>query len=299
MKFSKFLLLCFTLIFSFTYCEDKRKLLAEKIKKYLLSLDKINGAKELIKSFDVTTMILCNTLALNEIKEMQIKFGLPDSVTDQLKSAKYVSENNIKIIEEENPIYGSFEGEETIGAAFKEDNGKISFAIIKATSSAKIKYLYEKICTTFLAYFKQCKNEIRQLTENEKILIKKAIKSSIINSLLKATEILKRDDYELYMTAPGSIFSPDKKSVAHVTYFGDIAIGPSNELNSVLPLDLRLKLVKTNDKKGYYQNIGNYTEFVGYPKTNKVSQKNILTLNNGLFHEFNFIVNDKISRFTR
>ena len=44
-------------------------------------------------------MILCKTLTLNEIDEMQIKFGLSNSIIEQLKFAQYVNDKNINIIE--------------------------------------------------------------------------------------------------------------------------------------------------------------------------------------------------------
>ena len=50
MKLPKFLLLLFMLTFSYIYCEDRRKLLAEKINNYLSSLNKPKDAKELIDS---------------------------------------------------------------------------------------------------------------------------------------------------------------------------------------------------------------------------------------------------------
>ena len=99
MIISKFLLLLFILTFSYIYCEDRRKLFVENIKKYLSSLNKSKDAKELIEKFEVSTMILCNTLALNEIDEMQIKFGLSNSIIEQLKFAQYVNDKNINIIE--------------------------------------------------------------------------------------------------------------------------------------------------------------------------------------------------------
>ena len=43
-----------------------------------------------------------------------------------------------------NPIFRSFESEQTLGAAIKEDNDKISFVLIKVNSLAKLKNRYKK-----------------------------------------------------------------------------------------------------------------------------------------------------------
>ena len=61
----------------------------------------------------------------------------------------------------------------------------------------------------------------------------------------------KIDDYELYMSNTGSIFSPDHKSVAYITYFGDIEIDPVFELNSILSLKSEYRRPCFNSDKLY------------------------------------------------
>ena len=82
------------------------------------------------------------------------------------------------------------------------------------------------------------------------------------------------------MIDKGSIFSPDHKNVAHITYFDNIVIGTVSELNAILPI------------------VENYTEEYAYPiKTNTFWEN--LILNNGSFHKFNFLMSNGISKFRR
>ena len=70
--------------------------------------------------------------------------------------------------------------EETIGAAIKENDEKISFALIKSKSLVNLKTRYEKYykreCHTVWLFFKRCENieatKIKDLTPDEIILIK-------------------------------------------------------------------------------------------------------------------------------
>ena len=203
MKFPRFLLICF--IFSFTYCEDRRKLFAENIKKYVSSLNKIQNSKELIESFQNSKTILCYTLTLKELDEVKLKFDLSQNIIQQIKVAPYVRENSVKKIEEVKEMFNNFGMEETIGAAIKENDEKISFALIKSKSLVNLKTRYEKYykreCHTVWLVFKRCENveaeKIKDLTPDEIILIKEAAKYSATSSLLKGAEILSRDDYEL------------------------------------------------------------------------------------------------------
>ena len=301
MKLPKFLLLLFMLTFSFIYCEDRRKLFAENIKNSILSLNKPQDTKELIDSFDNSLTVLCYTLALKEIDEIQFKFGLSDSIVSQIKAAQY-SKGSVKRIKETTKKNLNFGIEETTGAAINENDGKISFALIKTQSFAKLKIkmelYYERECHRVWLLFKKCENvkryKTKVLTPYEITLIEKAVEYSLSNLLLKGAGILERDDYELYMTSPGSIFSPDVGSVAHFTYFGDIAIGPSNEIDAVLPIDFRCKL----DDKRSCRDLSGYTKMDDYPRT-QLGQYSDIYLNNGLLNEFYFKLNNSMSRFPR
>ena len=109
------------------------------------------------------------------------------------------------------------------------------------------------------------------------------------------------------MTDTGSIFSPDHKSVAHVTYFGNIAIGPYSELNAVLPIDYEYvdsSFIKKNpaeeqgEKTGLMREFiaGNFTKQIQYPTIGKNNPDSDIFFNSGLFHEFNFIIKKKKSK---
>ena len=108
------------------------------------------------------------------------------------------------------------------------------------------------------------------------------------------------------MTDTQSIFSPDKKSVAHLTYFGNLAIGLSSELNAILPIQYKYVngstiQIKPGEKqiKGHLIKYptGNLTEQYKYPTKSDDIKGNNLVFNKGLFHKFNFLVKNKVTKF--
>ena len=306
MKITNLLLsIIIILLASFISCENNRRIqFANNIKSHITTLNKPAGIDVLVKKFEDKLTILSYTLTLKELNEVQGKFDLTDSLMNQIRTAPYARVSGAKQVGEKTQNI-DYTYEETIGAALKEDDEKISFALIKTKSLADLIPLYEnytvKECHTFLFFFEKCHDEPRTrrrpLTQNEKTLINQGAKFSAVNSLLKAVEILKRDDYELYMSDTGSIFSPDKKSLAHVTYFGDIAIGPVSELNSILPLQYYYKPLINSDIQCKTL-FGDVNKIFDYPKSKKNQNKELI-FNAGAFHKFDFIVNNCVSRFPR
>ena len=296
------------LMISFTNSEDRRVAFANNIKKYVQSRSQPIGASSLVSTFKNKLTLLVYTLTLKELEEAKVKFSLSDSLILQIKAAPYARVGGaIKV--EDKTFLNFYSYEETIGSAIKEDDGKISFALIRTKSLAKLQARYEKYfereCHTVWLFFRKCGNVEKQrekvLSESEKIIVGKAAEYSAIKSILEGVEILKRNDYELYMSDTGTIFSPDRKSVAHVTYFGDIAIGPRSELNAILPINyeyvdsslLNNKNGKeSNEKTGLMREFiaGNFTEQHEYPAMDTKNLGKDFYFNSGLFHKFNFIV---------
>ena len=302
MKLNKLLLAAFLLII--ITCEDRRSIFAENIKKYVQTIKKPKGSENLIYDFDNKLTLLIYTLTLKELNEVQIKYDLSDSLTKQIKTAPYARvSGGIKVEEASAISFNSYEN--ILGSAIREDDGKVSFALIKVRSFAKLRVQYEpfpvKVCKTIVLIFKKCHYETyqksRPLTESEKLLINEATKYSAINSILEAVDILKNGDYELYMSDTGSIFSPDKKSVAHISYFGDISIGPSSELNSILPIQYKYI---NNTASNKTEVTGNYTKLTNYPSI-LVGYRQVirceLFLNKGHFYKFNNFVNWYLTKF--
>ena len=287
MKVSKLLLSIILLMVSFIICEDRRTVFANNIKSYTKSKSKPNGIENVVKNFETELSVLFYTLTIKELNEVKVKFDLSDSLTQQIKIAPYArSSGAIKV--SDNILSNYYTYEETIGSAIKEDDGKITFALIRTKSKATINYKYQtsttRECHRSWLFFKKCHDvEFKvklPLTEAEKILITEGVKYSVGKPILEGVEILKRNDYELYMTDKGSIFSPDHKSVAHITYFGNIAIGPVSELNAILPI------------------VDNYTKEYAYPIKDNVYGEDLI-LNNGSFHKFDFLMSYGISKFPR
>ena len=316
MKILKLLLSTFFLII-FINCEDRRTSFANNIKQYALSINRPKGTEEFVSGFENKLTLLFYTLTLKELEETKVKFDLSNELINQIKAAPYARSSAAKKINEAKVIsYYSYE--ETLGAAIKEDDDRITFALIKTKSFAKLRvrydHFYTEVCKTIFFIFKKCHNVLRlkekSLTAADKELITQASKYSAINSILEGAEILEKGDYELYMSDTGSIFSPDHKSVAHITYFGNIAIGPVSELNAILPIEYSYEKNYTNNTGrtgggGHFGGrklssvteptendiqkyiVGNCTSFQ-YP-TSK-NDTGILVLKNGLFHKFNFLI---------
>ena len=99
------------------------------------------------------------------------------------------------------------------------------------------------------------------------------------------------------MTDTQSIFSPDRQSVAHLTYFGNIAIGPSSELNAILPI----KYEYVQNTNGHLTKLpaGNYMKQYKYPINGNDIVGGDLIVNKGLFHKFNFLVKSGLTKFPR
>ena len=273
--------LIFLLIVSFICCQEKKKILADNIEKNVLNRTLLNVSKELVLDCKNQLSVLFYTTTLNELKNIQDKFNLSDSIMNQIKTVPYIRSSGAVKVEESN-LLNYYTYQETLGSVIKEDNGKINFALIriksKSLTNLRIESYTKRVCETILLIFEKCHDEIyygpKTITEEQKIKITEAIKFSAGNLLLKGVEILRRDDYELYMTDTSSIFSPDHQSVLHMTYFGNIAIGPLSELNAILPID--------HEKH-------NYILEYGYPYRKVYNYYH----NKGLFHKFNFLIKNK------
>ena len=308
MKIQKISIAIFFLILSLITCADRRTIFAENIRAYAHSRTKPAKADELVSDYQNRLTILFYDLTLKDLEETKVKFDLSDSLTMQIKTALYArSSGAIKIEEKTELDYSSYE--ETIGSAIKGDDGKISFALIKTKTFADLKKQYESYyvpeCKRKFIFFNKChdieKQKERELTDAEKLIINDAVKYSAVNSILEGVEILKGGDYELYMSDTGNIFSPDHQSVAHVTYFGNIAIGPSSELNSLLPIDYQyeFKEYKNDKNNGHLEKkiTNNAIELNDYPVTSEQLHYNLI-VKKGYFHKFNFLIkNEALNMF--
>ena len=111
---------------------------------------------------------------------------------EQIKLAPYAKVSASKIVNESITNH-NFTYETTIGAAIKEEDNRISFALIKTKSLANLNMRYDKYytreCRKIWLIFKKCKDvehiKEKPLTESETILINDASKYSAISSLLK------------------------------------------------------------------------------------------------------------------
>ena len=326
MKSFKILLEILLLTVSSINCQERRLIFANNIKTYVQNIPKPTGVKDIVSDFDNKLFVLFYTLTLKELQEAQIKFALSDNLVTQIKLAPLArSSGSIKVEETAAPS-DFYTYEQTLGSAIKEDDGKISFALIKSKSNAKLITRYEKIyrkeCHKVWIFFNKCKEveyqSLKPITEDEKILINNAAQYSAKSSIIEGVDILKKDDFQLYMSDSGTFFSPDRQSVVHITSFGNIAIGPSSELNAILPLkyeyvDSSINAKKIEDMpKGFTRDTGilieypkgNFTEQEEYPiMPPNVSYKygKNLYLNSGLFHKFHFLINNKneFSKFPR
>ena len=304
MKNPKLLFSIFLLIASSITCTDKRVIFAENIRKSVQNLKKPDGSDDLVSGFQNKLFLLFYTLSRNELDGVKVKYDLSDALMTQIKAAAFTKISGLKQVSEKTEInYYSYE--ETIGAVLKENGDRVTFALIKTRSFAELKHQYEKYyeeeCSGWFI-FKHChdveKQRERELTHNERFIVGNATIYSAKNSVLEGVDILEKGDYELYMSDTGSIFSPDKKSVAHVCYFGNIAIGPSSELNAILPINYGYFFYgKGNNGHMVKQIDDNVLVLKDYPTYNKIAQDQTIIAKSGKFHKFNFLIKSQLSSF--
>ena len=277
------------LIFVVT-CKDRKKILAENIRKFAESRNKPAGSDELISYFDNKLSLLFYTLTLEELEEIKVKYDLSDILINQIKTIPYSRVSAAKKIEEKQS-FTYYAQEETLGAAIKENDGKVSFALIRTRSYAVLKDRYEiyyiEKCNRVWVFFKKCRNEEhrnkKNLSNEEQFIVGNATKYSAINSILEGVDFLEKNDYELYMSETGTLFSPDHQSVAHITYFGNIAIGPTSELNSILPIES-------------LQYDSNTIKVQDFPTTRIGTD--FYTIKTGKLYKFNFLINNQFTSFS-
>ena len=305
MNNQKILFSIFFLIASSITCTDKRVIFAENLRKSVQALKKPAGSDNLVSGFQNKLTLLFYTLSNKELDGIKVKYDLSDALMTQIKAAAFARESAMKKISEKIEInYYSYE--ETIGAVLKENDNRVTFALIKTRSFATLKPKYEKYyveeCSGWFI-FRHChdveKQRERELTYNERLIIGNATIYSAKNSVLEGVNILKKGDYQLYMSDTGSIFSPDKKSVAHVCYFGNIAVGPTSELNVILPINYGYYFKNNKNNNGHMVKgiKDNVVVLKEYPMYNKIDQDQTIITKKGNFHKFDFLIKSQLTRF--
>ena len=130
-------------IISFIICEDRREQFANNIKNYVQSRKPTKEAQKLVSGFKNKLTLLVYTLTLKELDKTKEKFDLSNLLINQIKMTPYVRSGGAKKVEEKNYL-NFYSYEETIGSAIKEDDGRVSFALIRTRSLAKLSIRYEK-----------------------------------------------------------------------------------------------------------------------------------------------------------
>ena len=304
MKIQKLWLGAFLLIISFINCTDKSVIFANTIEKIIENLKLPDKTYELVSNFDNKMSMFFYTVTEKELDELQAKFDLSKDIIKQIKLIKYSKEVGVRTVKEEtHPDFFSYES--YLGAVLKEDDGRISFALIKLKSFANLKTRYdtykERSCSGWWI-FKSCYDTLvkteKAITPSEKLILSKAVEYSTSKELKDAVSILKRGDFLIYMTDSVSMFSPDHKSVMHITYFGNIAIGPTSELNSILPVNYKFSLNDKNGARLLKQATGDVVKLKSYPTNEGISSdvEDFVT-NKGQFYKFNFLIKNKVKKF--
>ena len=84
-------------------------------------------------------------------------------------------------------------------------------------------------------------NEKNKYTEEEKDTIYKVEEYYCRKYIIDHLDDIENNDYLIYLSEGTSIFSPDHKSLAYITSYGDIAIGPASEVNSLKDVEYAQK----------------------------------------------------------
>ena len=186
-------------IISLINCEDSKTLLTKKIEEYVKSLLTPSSTQNLIDSYDKKIVdAFFYTFDQNKVDEVKVKFNLPDSVVSCIKLARLAKINGNENLRS----LSNYTYEKEIVSARREDDGKISLALLKTRSRALIKKRFEiyytKECHTTALIFKKCKKvshiKEKKLTASEEALVNNAVQYSANQLLLDVINIIKKGD---------------------------------------------------------------------------------------------------------
>lgn len=221
--------------------EEIRGIFATNIKSYINTAVTLpSNAEELISGAGSDARIIFESAKISEIPNLKKKYDLSDKIISQIQACKYSSgaSGYSKIEESIGVRTGTVI--EVIGAAFR-DSDRVYFALIKTKTSGVLRVKLEEVChenchKTWI-FFESCKTVCDFIdlpyTPQDINIITQYIKYHSSQSLLNYLEVFKKPNYQTYMTPENGIYSPDGKYVAYFTYFGDIAIGPTSDIDVV------------------------------------------------------------------
>ena len=198
MKIQKSLFIIFLLMANIINCEDGRTYIINLLEKYSKRVGQTTFPKNFVESYKANIIdVIFDTIEPSEIDDAKIIYNLPDSLIKQAKSVK-VNEPIIKENVKENNPYDIYEL--NLNIARKEDNGKITLALITTRSNAKAKKqkftISVRVCEKVAIIFKKCHDEQRtgerDLNNSEKSQVISWIRFTTYKKLLEVVDILKK-----------------------------------------------------------------------------------------------------------
>ena len=199
MKIQKSLSIIFLLIATIIKCEDGRTYVIKTLEKYVRQMGTSTFPNFVVEKYENNVIdVIFDTIEPSELDDIKIMYNLPDSLIKQAKSVKVNEPSIQKNVKENNP-YNILEL--SLSIAYKEDNGKISLALITTRSKAIVRKQYEtynvKKCDRFLM-FKNCHTEQqtveRDLDLGEMNEVVFRIRFEAYKKLLEVVDILKKGD---------------------------------------------------------------------------------------------------------
>lgn len=245
MRETIYIFLCLIVAINCFSMEEKREIFATNIQNYIQTgISLPSNSENLISRTKTDVTILFQGAKISEIPNLKRKYGFTDDMASQIQAAKYASGSNIysKLAESVTLSLGVIN--ESIGAAFR-DGDMVYFAIIRGQTSGTLRTKYEKVCheecDTILIFFEDCDTICNDIsipyTSSETQIITNYLKYYSLQALLSHVEILKQSGYQAYITDGNAIYSDDGNYLVYVTDFGDLAVGPSKDVDVVSPVE--------------------------------------------------------------
>ena len=158
MKIQKTISLIFLFIATIINCEDGKTYIIKMLENSVKYMVQSTFLNYVVVGYENTIVdVIFDTVELSELDDIKIMYDLPYSLIKQAKSVKVKEPSIQKSVKEKNP-YDTYELSFSI--AYKEDNGKITLALITTRSKAKVRKLDEpmkvKKCEMKFNMFKYC-----------------------------------------------------------------------------------------------------------------------------------------------
>ena len=277
----KYLVLFSLLILSIqalTY-ENQRQKLKEKLSELIIYkgnnyINYQSNTNLFTRTQKVNFKFIFDYSKVDKLDEIKNRYGLSSLISQEIQST---IDNRITGVVDDSEMDNFSKGKDnyytlfrlSFGAALKERD-IIYFMVLEASFYTELKFntlvTEGENCQLDCRNIKRCYKEkyltpLNYMASQIKIILDEAY-YQIFNSIHTKATFLDDPTIQLYISNGNSIYSEDGENAAYIGEFGDIAIGPTQYLNSIQPLKYYY-VYNTEGYFRYYKMIGEYTCFLG------------------------------------